>query len=525
MARTETFRIQLIIPRDSSSGVVSTFQDLFYEANGSILYPPEELDQRGMEVHVSRILEDLEKHRPDIESIKETVTKTYPEHDFYTFKQGAMSADDAFFDYSKDIIIGACNGSSDGSSVSAQVPIGRSLVREEPLPVVDGIYVTVTEPNSETDGCDVVGVDINKNAERWRIHEPLGGHASYLKQHGEQIIVSFQAGIGVYNAELGDTIWNMTWDELLPDQMDIESRDIAHKTVTVGSEDTAYVGSEDGTIFAISLQDGQARRVTTIDGTISELVSDTNHDIVFAINGIDAGGEEDEAEEKRSAADDAENGGKQIDTDWAAFRRTDDSPIDYNVVAVSLNGGRRLWSAALGTGKKGRTPATGIEVAINRDIVVFASLNDEIIGYKQTTGDVCWRLTQQDAVDAIESNSEYSKGGANLQKTSFGVKTLRTFEHSLYASTSLGLLKLEIENGKLQWQAERKQLRIVTDGQLICSEVESLISTLHGRSVETCDSGWSFDVLSPFAGKGLASYGSKIIVSANGKCLIVDVDV
>lgn len=507
MARTETFRVQLIIPQDSSAEVVSTFQDVFYEADGSILYPPEELEKHGMEVHVSRILEDFEKHRPDIEMLEETVADAYPEHDFYSF-EGGPEGDDAFFDYSKDIIIGVCNGESDSPSVTTQVPIGSAWVREEPLPIVDGIYVTVTEPRSGTDGCDVVGVDVSENAERWRSHLPQGGRGSYVDQCGDQILVSFRAGVGVYTAESGDAVWSMTWDELLPDQVDIDPRNIAYQTVTVGSEDTAYVASEDGGIFRIALQDGQARRTATIEGTISQLLYDTTHNSVHAISGI--------------TADDAEDEEERIDTEWESFSMTDNSPVDYKVVTVSLDEERQLWSAALGTGRKRRTPGTGIEVAINGDTVICGSLNDEIIAFKQTTGDVCWRLTRDDIVDAIESDS--TKTSAETNTTSFGVNKLRVFEESLYASTSLGLFKLGAENGALQRHTERNQLRIVTDSQVIHSEVGSLISTLHGRSIATGDSVWSFDILSPFTGKGLTAHGSTIIVSVNGKCLIADLN-
>lgn len=485
MARNETLRLQLIIPSGSSPDSVEKFRELFYEADGSILYPPDELDENDLELHVSTIVEDREDNRSDIQELYTLVEDEFPGHDVFFFERGAMGDDDAFYEYSMDVIIGVCNGHPDSPQIDHRVPIGDTSLSKEPRPINDGIYTTIG-------GSNLVGVNVCEGEEEWR--SELSNRFSDMKDYGKGVIVVSHSKLQLFNTLTGSEIWNFHWQELIPENADIGARDIARGTFEIGNEGFAFVSSKKGVLYQISFEDGEMSVLSQFNDDIDRLVHEgTNNNLyVILVDGSIIALSIDER-----------------DTIWEIQIESDTNRTKENPRWGDSSENNSEW-ASFGSNRQSRVGRRSINTVLDAtgDSVFVGPYNGGISALDPITGNTKWTVNRENLTDSDES-------------VSFEPRSLTLSSNSLYVHSNLGLHRLNSKSGEVYWNVDSQRLRAVQDDYVICADMGALISTIYGYDIETGDLSWTFDMFNAYGGGGVTPYQSKIILTTNDECLIL----
>jgi len=485
MAGHETLRLQLIIPSGSSSDSVEKFRELFYEADGSILYPPDELDENDLELHVSTIVEDRADNRSDIQELYTLVEDEFPDHDVFFFEKGAIRDDNPFYEYSIDVIIGVCNGYPDSPQIDHRIPIGETSLSKDPQPINDGIYTTIG-------GSNLIGINVCEGEEEWR--SELSNRLSDMKDYAKGIIVVSHSKVQLFDTLTGSEIWALNWQELVPKNADVNARNIDLETFELGNQGFAFVSSKKGVLYQISFEDGEMSVLSQFHHDIARLVHEgtDNNLYVILVDGSIIALSIDERDTIWEIQIESDTNRTKENLGWE-----DSSENDSEWASFDSNRQRRV----------GR-PSINTVLDANGDSVFVGLYNGGISALDPTTGNTKWTVGRKNLTDSDES-------------VSFEPRSLTLYSNSLYVHSNLGLHRLNSKSGEVYWNVDSQRLRAVQDDYVICANTGALLSTIYGYDIETGDLNWTFDMFNAYGGGGVTPYQSKIVLTTNDECLIL----
>lgn len=495
MAKTTQLRVHLITPKESSESSRETFNDLFYSSDTRAFYPEDELDSHN--VLVSNIIEDREDHRSDIRKLRSFVEEEFPDHDvFYTERNSPRNREeDPALDYSKDVVIGVCNGESTSPQIQMQVTIdGLKTGNTDPCPVLDNIYVTFTESH-ENEGYDLIGVDLDQGKVIWRenIQNSKNIWSNPTKCDHGILVSTGMHDLRLHDPDTGSEQWNLE----MP--YEPEGGMYLRNTSPVTEEDRGFIGSGDGYIYEISLENGSFESVGTFGEAVYELGYDLNSGTLVALVGP---GSEKRYQSKYSWDDD------------------DRPSMEYSLVCISADDGSILWR--LEVGELRRQDAANMTVGDEK--IFFAPYDDALIAIDILSGEIHWRIDRDLLDDSDDDSNKQGLKSDSSWRSRLGsqltISSLIASQGTVFASTSQGLLRISSDDGNIRWNRENKPLLFEQDETLICKGSSALLNSIYAINKETGDTIWQFETVGRMG--GISPYGANLALTTANECLLIN---
>lgn len=494
MAKTTKLRVHLITPKESSDRVRETFHEMFYSADIRSFYPENETD--SFDILVSDIIEDREDHRSDIRNLRSSVENEFPDRDvFYTERNSPRNRDEnPALDYSKDVVIGACNGEPASPHIQTRITInGLKTGNTDPCPVFDDIYVTLAESDVD-EGYDLIGIDLEKEEAIWREHLQKSKRiwSNPTKCDHGVLVSTGMHDLRLYDTETGSEQWNIE----VP--YEPEGGKYLRNTSPVHEADRAFIGSGDGHLYDISLLDGGFESVGKFGEAIYEIKHDSTSQTIVMLVGPGS--------EKRH--------------NWKHNWDQDEKPtMEYSLVAISADDGDILWTMELGEFRS----QDAAEMAIGDDALFFAPYDDALIAIDILSGEITWRIDRDQLDDSNESHEQDSNSDRSYTSRfhrQLTVSSLIALEGSFFASTSQGVIGISSDSGNIRWNSDNNLLLLEQGEELVCKGDSAALNSIHGISKETGDAIWQFETVGRMG--GINNYGSDIVLTNSDECLVIN---
>lgn len=494
MAKTTKLRVHLITPKESSDRVRETFHEMFYSADIRSFYPENETD--SFDILVSDIIEDREDHRSDIRNLRKTANNEFSAHNvFYTERNSPRNREEnPALDYSKDVVIGVCNVEPASPNIQAQVTTdGLKTGNTDPCPVFDDIYVTIAESDVD-EGFDLIGIDLEKEEVIWReyLQKSKGTWSNPTKCDHGALVSTGRHDLRLHDPETGSEQWNID----IP--YEPEEGMYLRNTSPVPETDRAFLASGDGHLYDISLLDGSFKSIGQFGEAIYEVMYDSTSQTLVMLVGPGS--------EKRYNS-------KQT------FNKDEIPTLDYSLVAISSDDSRVLWTMELGEFRN----QNAAEMAIGDEMVFFSPYDDALVAINILSGDINWRIDQDQLKDSNESDGQGSN--SNRSSTSrfyrqLTVSSLISSQGVVFASTSQDLLRISSDNGDIVWKENDKKLLFEQDGDLVCKGDNVVLNSIHGINKETGEATWQFEAVGMMG--GINNYDSDLILTNSDECLVIN---
>lgn len=492
MAKTTQLRVHLIAPKDSPDSVREHFYDLFYTSDERIFYPEDDLDTR--DVFVSDIIEDREDQRSDIQKLHSFIQEEFPNHDvFYTERNSPRNREEnPALDYSKDVVIGVCNGESSSPQIRTRITIdGLKTGNTESCPIFDNVYVTFVESESN-EGYDLIGIDLQRAEIIWRefIQKSKGSWSNPTRCDSGILLSTGSHDLRLHNVENGDEKWRIEFP------YEPEGNIYLRNTSPVSAVDQAFIGGGDGNIYQISLLDGTFETLGDYGEAVYELEYDANSGTIIALLGPGS--------EKRS----------QAKYNWD----DDEKPtMEYHLASISADDGEVLWKHDLGEIKR----RGAAEIAVGGEAIYFAPYNGSLASIEPKSGEINWQIDQDELSDTPNDSSS-TRFRTSALTPQLSVSSLIASREAIFASTNKGLLRISIDDGEIEWVQEHSSILTSYNDTIVCKEGSTLLNAIVGVDEYTGKQSWKFEMIGNMG--GINSYGSDLVLASGNECLVIDTE-